>query len=81
MSLNTIFHVEIDYMWMLVPFIIFASLAGWYLLITTGSLIYGFCTKGWSKVMDILEENHNIQKRAKRMSKEAIKTCRNKLME
>ena len=80
MSLNTIFHVEIGYIWMLVPFIIFASLAGWHLLTSTGSLIYGLCTKGWSKTMDILEENHNAQRRAKRISKEALENCRTKLM-
>lgn len=81
MSLETIFHVHIGYIWMLVPFIIFASLAGWHLLKSICALIYGFSTKGWDRTMSILEENSNAQKRIRKMSEETLERCRNKLLE
>lgn len=81
MSLNVIFHVHIGYIWMLIPFIIFVTLVAWPVLKAIGALGYSFSTKGWTKTMEILEENSNTQKRAERISEEAIERCMTKLLE
>lgn len=79
MALNVIFDVKIGYMWMLVPFIIYAAITGWSLLRAIGALIFSFASKGWDKTEKILKENAEAQKELKLKSHETIEDCIKKL--
>lgn len=81
MSLITIFHVKIGHTWVLVPFIIYASITIWNLIRATVALIYSFVTKGWDKTMEILKENSEIQDGLRKKSYQTVEDCIRKLWE
>lgn len=80
MVLTVIFHINIGYMWMLVPFIIYAATAGWDLLRAIGAVIYSFASKGKYKTQEILKENADIQKTSRQKSRQTLEDCIKKLL-